>query len=155
MEISQPRMFCLECGYPLDGLPEPRCPECGTPFDPDDPDGFREDVGALQGLYRASNSAEAHALRDRLADEKIPAAIMGESLQSGHGLPITSLTVWVGKRHLDRAGEVLKAFLAQRSDDSSARAGEATWSCPTCGERIESQFEVCWKCQAARPRGGE
>ena len=42
MEISQPRMFCLECGYPLDGLPEPRCPECGTPFDPDDPDGFRE-----------------------------------------------------------------------------------------------------------------
>lgn len=24
---------CLECGYPLYGLPERRCPECGTPFD--------------------------------------------------------------------------------------------------------------------------
>jgi len=25
---------CLKCGYNLRGLPEPRCPECGTPFDP-------------------------------------------------------------------------------------------------------------------------
>lgn len=26
---------CTTCGYSLRGLPEPRCPECGTPFDPD------------------------------------------------------------------------------------------------------------------------
>lgn len=26
---------CTQCGYPLRGLPLPRCPECGTPFDPD------------------------------------------------------------------------------------------------------------------------
>jgi hypothetical protein len=26
---------CLHCGYPLRGLPENRCPECGTPFDPE------------------------------------------------------------------------------------------------------------------------
>jgi len=25
---------CWECGYSLIGLSEPRCPECGTPFDP-------------------------------------------------------------------------------------------------------------------------
>jgi hypothetical protein len=25
---------CLECGYDLHGSPGPRCPECGTPFDP-------------------------------------------------------------------------------------------------------------------------
>lgn len=24
---------CKKCEYPLIGLPEPRCPECGTPFD--------------------------------------------------------------------------------------------------------------------------
>lgn len=28
---------CLGCGYILDHLPEPRCPECGRGFDPDDP----------------------------------------------------------------------------------------------------------------------
>ncbi|MBN2584508.1 MAG: hypothetical protein JXL80_15710 [Planctomycetes bacterium] len=27
---------CLKCGYPLRGLPENRCPECGTAFDPAD-----------------------------------------------------------------------------------------------------------------------
>jgi len=26
---------CSECGYSLKGLDTPRCPECGTPFDPD------------------------------------------------------------------------------------------------------------------------
>ncbi len=25
---------CAECGYDLTGLPEPRCPECSAPFDP-------------------------------------------------------------------------------------------------------------------------
>lgn len=30
-------MRCINCSYPLRGIPEPRCPECGTPFDPDDP----------------------------------------------------------------------------------------------------------------------
>lgn len=25
---------CVGCGYPLTGLPEPRCPECGRPADP-------------------------------------------------------------------------------------------------------------------------
>lgn len=26
--------LCLKCGYSLQGLPEPRCPECNTAFDP-------------------------------------------------------------------------------------------------------------------------
>jgi hypothetical protein len=28
--------YCLNCRYHLRGLTENRCPECGTPFDPDD-----------------------------------------------------------------------------------------------------------------------
>ena len=28
-----PSNCCCECGYNLRGLTEPRCPECGTPFD--------------------------------------------------------------------------------------------------------------------------
>jgi len=32
-----PSKRCLGCGYILDRLPESRCPECGRPFDPDDP----------------------------------------------------------------------------------------------------------------------
>ncbi|HEX8520621.1 MAG TPA: hypothetical protein VF669_00110 [Tepidisphaeraceae bacterium] len=29
--------LCLDCNYPLHGLPTPRCPECGRNFDPADP----------------------------------------------------------------------------------------------------------------------
>ena len=32
---------CLGCGYILDGLPEPRCPECGRGFDPLDSRTYR------------------------------------------------------------------------------------------------------------------
>jgi predicted amidophosphoribosyltransferase len=38
---SAPSRYCSNCGYVLDGLPENRCPECGRPFDPDDPRTFR------------------------------------------------------------------------------------------------------------------
>lgn len=31
---SYPAGQCQRCGYHLRGLTEPRCPECGTPFDP-------------------------------------------------------------------------------------------------------------------------
>ena len=29
-------MYCRKCQYDLKGLPEHRCPECGTAFDPTD-----------------------------------------------------------------------------------------------------------------------
>ena len=32
---------CAKCGYRLTGLPENRCAECGTPFDPHRPSPFR------------------------------------------------------------------------------------------------------------------
>jgi len=34
---ATPIGLCWECNYPLRGLPESRCPECGRTFDPDDP----------------------------------------------------------------------------------------------------------------------
>lgn len=33
-----PNARCLQCNYPLHGLPDPRCPECGEPFNPADAD---------------------------------------------------------------------------------------------------------------------
>ena len=40
---------CLSCGYNLHGLTEPRCPECGTPFDPmrQDFQNFRAGIARL------------------------------------------------------------------------------------------------------------
>jgi hypothetical protein len=37
MAVTEPTKFCLNCGHALDGLTEPRCPECGGKFNPADP----------------------------------------------------------------------------------------------------------------------
>src|SRR4051812_6922752 len=37
VEMEETTGLCWECGYPLRGLPTPRCPECGRAFDPADP----------------------------------------------------------------------------------------------------------------------
>lgn len=41
MAVTNPTMYCLNCGYVLDGLIGSRCPECGRPFDPGDAGSFR------------------------------------------------------------------------------------------------------------------
>ena len=46
---------CWECGYALRGLETPRCPECGRPFDPNDPASMnmgRRLPGLAQALMR-------------------------------------------------------------------------------------------------------
>lgn len=40
---------CLKCGYVLEHLPMPRCPECGMPFDPN-PLGRKEPAPQRSGL---------------------------------------------------------------------------------------------------------
>ncbi len=45
-------MFCRSCHYDLRRLPEARCPECGTPFNRDNPDTYlqvipRPNIGRL------------------------------------------------------------------------------------------------------------
>jgi len=46
---SIPIGHCMACGYNLHGLPEPRCPECGTPFNPEDLEaGVAEEPGEYE-----------------------------------------------------------------------------------------------------------
>ncbi|MAE66409.1 MAG: hypothetical protein CMJ18_19235 [Phycisphaeraceae bacterium] len=37
MHAAQIHRYCRTCGYPVDGLREFDCPECGRSFDPNDP----------------------------------------------------------------------------------------------------------------------
>lgn len=44
-----------------------------------------------------------------------------------------------------RARELLERLLA----DDSAPIRHTAWICSRCGERIEPQFDACWRCQAS------
>ena len=43
---------CRKCRYSLQRLPGCVCPECGTVFDPDDPDSYNDSARANEWLLR-------------------------------------------------------------------------------------------------------
>ena len=48
----------------------------------------------------------------------------------------------------DAQGQEAKDILAQSQTDSLAN--RPSWTCPTCKEVIEGQFDQCWQCGASR-----
>lgn len=152
---EDPQKFCLDCGYPLDGLRDPRCPECGLEFDPLDAGTFAVNVGNLVKLHASRAVHELHMLRDMLQESGIRAVVLGETLALGRGeLPMTSDTlpaVWVGEVDAQRALTIAREFEARSKQHATAPAsGAGEWTCPACGESIEGQFTDCWNCGATR-----
>ena len=45
---------------------------------------------------------------------------------------------------------VAERLLRETKEAFATRAGPP-WQCPRCGERLEPQFEVCWRCGTSRP----
>ena len=44
-DMTMPAMYCKKCNYDLRHLTSRRCPECGRPFDPDDPSTYLPTIG--------------------------------------------------------------------------------------------------------------
>jgi hypothetical protein len=99
-------------------------------------------------VYSARNEVEAHFVRNALETEGITATVQGETLATG-SVPILGESlpsVWVNDEDVDRAQVIVNA-LPQGED----RPAPATWTCPTCQEKIAQQFDTCWKCGTANP----
>lgn len=65
MTVTSPSIYCRRCDYALDGLPDPRCPECGSAFDPADPTTFADHPGRRRSsaaIKLAAAAAVASAL---------------------------------------------------------------------------------------------
>jgi len=71
-------MKCLGCKYPLKGLRNSKCPECGREFDPSDDQTFRSDGYQVQ--LRSSQLIAANAALVGLASLVPLAMISGEAL---------------------------------------------------------------------------
>jgi hypothetical protein len=54
--------------------------------------------------------------------------------------------LWVVEGDFAAAERVLRAT----REAFAAREG-SRWRCPRCGETLEPQFEVCWRCGTERP----
>jgi len=103
-------------------------------------------------VYSAADITEAYFLRDVLGDAGISTRVVGDSLTGM--LPPgeeTAPRLWVLRNDEARAREIVAEYerVHQRPHRDDDRPAE-TWKCPTCGESVEADFELCWNCQTPR-----
>jgi hypothetical protein len=105
----------------------------------------------MRKLYQAKDRIEAQMLSDFLREQGVEATIVGDYLAGAAGeLPANIFPeVWVVDDDLQAAAELLRRW---RQGPPDASAGGA-WTCPNCGEVLEGQFQVCWRC--ATPRAAD
>ena len=104
----------------------------------------------MKQVYTASNIVDAQIFKDYLCGAGLEAIIKGEFLTGAVGeLPTNTYpTVWVIDEDLfDKAKELLKIYEAPRPSD---QVFHDSWTCPACGEWMESQFTECWRCGRQR-----
>lgn len=93
LPIPPIELRCPNCAYELTGLTQPRCPECGRPFDPDDlfEHALDSNAPAREAVLRLTFGTFADALAGPI---HTLAAAMGVTLTSGVGI--------LAQQHLDR-----------------------------------------------------
>jgi hypothetical protein len=91
----------------------------------------------------------ANLLKERLAAEGIVCLVRNDELSTALGeIPFVECypELWViDDEVFPRARLLLDQWLAETAEDHAA------WTCCKCGERIEGQFQLCWKCGGESP----
>ena len=141
---------CMKCGYPLGGLSEHRCPECGTKFEYSD---FIPAGDFPVAIVDGKEALLTPDVQDALRREKIPFMPLHSAVEDLYGIsPVTMRPprAGVGRSYYFEAIDLLRrlrdgVFALPPLDDSP------DWDCPNCGENNPGPFEICWQCQTARP----
>jgi len=110
-----------------------------------------DDAGVVE-VYWAADAPQAHLVKTVLERAGIEVHVVGEMLQGAVGElpmgPTTSPRLWVPKGAEARARAVIaeweKRLRVERTEE------RAPWACPRCGEEVDGNFDICWKCQASR-----
>lgn len=101
----------------------------------------------MRRLYSHQNNLLAGYVKSVVEEHGIPCLLKNEHLLGAAGeLPPTECwpEVWVVEdRDYPRALEIIQATM---------HASGPAWFCPGCGEYLEGQFQMCWRCGRERPK---
>ena len=104
----------------------------------------------MRRVYSSQNTMMVGLVKGILDNGGIDCLLKNQILSSGMGeLPLNECwpEVWVTHDgDYDKATQIINEFLA-----GDGRK-EISWHC-SCGELLEGQFEICWRCGQARPSG--
>jgi hypothetical protein len=104
----------------------------------------------MKKLHTFTHRERAYAslLKERLAGEGVACLLRNDELATALGeIPFVECypELWVVDNEIyPRARLLLDKWLAEAEEELPE------WSCPGCGESIEGQFEVCWKCGSVK-----
>lgn len=103
----------------------------------------------MRKVFSSNEVSEVILVRDALAYHAIEVKVLNEfsgtSAVPGFRPPAE---VWVVRNQdYEAALKIVADTIATIDRDAAAEP----WVCPSCGERNEASFEVCWSCQTERP----
>ena len=99
----------------------------------------------MQKIYTTENRVFVYLLKSKLAANGIDCIIKNEEVSgpaAGEIPPVVAKPeLWViDDEQYSLATHIIKEELAAFS------LPKKEWHCPQCGEYLEGQFDVCWKC---------
>ncbi len=105
----------------------------------------------MKRVYTAPNASMVHILKDMLAERGISTRVHGEGLLGAAG-ELAPVDTWVELHVVEDRDEAVASRLIKEFLGSSPSHEDRRWTCQQCGEVIEAQFGVCWKCGQSRNR---
>lgn len=94
----------------------------------------------LLEIHHLKNVLEAEGVRCRLRNEML-SRLAGE-------IPFTDCAL---ELHLEDPADRWRAERLLADWRAGAPRPGPAWTCAACGERIEGQFDACWRCLSTRP----
>jgi hypothetical protein len=99
----------------------------------------------MKRLFSTPDSAEMGLLKSRLEEAGIPCLLRNEQISQAIPSAAFSAELWIANdQDYQRAVALCETW---RHPSSKTRRA---WTCPKCGEKLEGQFSVCWKCGIKR-----
>lgn len=147
-------LSCPRCGYPLAGLTEHRCPECGRPFTLSEFIPKGDFPPLIAGGREVRATPEVVALLRRYQVAFVPLLNSMEGAFGGVRLsgetPPPPIAV-PREQYLETVDLIRRQTLGEPMPPPPAPpASSAEWTCPACGEANPANFEVCWHCGGPR-----
>ena len=104
-------------------------------------------IGVMREVYTNQDVTEVSFYQSILEEANIATFIRNENTGNPalSGAEFAPTLCVVEDDDYDEAVRILKEH------QDKVVAGAVEWICPSCSEKNPSNFEVCWKCNTARP----
>lgn len=102
----------------------------------------------MKRIYTHDNILVLHSVKNVLALNHIDSFVKNEhAIPAGarHGISNIFHELWIfNDQDYEKASTVIANAIENPEPGSS-------WVCSNCSEENEGSFEICWRCQSARP----